>query len=32
MAGVSLVVVFVTISVQAVKAARENPVRALRSE
>jgi putative ABC transport system permease protein len=31
-AGVSLVVVFVTISVQAVKAARENPVRALRSE
>lgn len=31
-AGVSLFVVFVTISVQAVRAARENPVKALRSE
>lgn len=31
-AGVSLLVVFVTIGVQAVRAARENPVRALRSE
>jgi len=31
-AAVSLLVVFVTISVQAVRAARENPVRALRAE
>jgi hypothetical protein len=31
-AGVSLLVVFATISVQAFRAATENPVRALRSE